>query len=250
MKQNRYDDEDFFSKYAAMPRSQQGLAAAAEWPALRALLPDLRDKRVLDLGCGYGWHCRYAREQGALSVIGVDLSEKMLARARELTLDAAIAYRRSAIEDIAFADESFDVVFSSLAFHYVERFDAVCAKLFAALASPGAFVFSVEHPLFTAREAQDWHSTPEREKLHWPVDDYFHEGVRHTKWLADDVIKYHRTVATTIDAVIDAGFRVARIVEPVPPAEWISERPELAHELRRPMMLIVSAVKDGKLPTP
>ena len=82
MKENRYDDESFFQKYAEMMRSQQGLAGAGEWPELKKLLPDFRGKRVLDLGCGYGWHCKYAAEQGAQYVLGTDISHKMLESAR------------------------------------------------------------------------------------------------------------------------------------------------------------------------
>src|SRR5690348_5193860 len=128
MRQNKYDDPAFFANYSQMSRSIGGLEAAGEWPAFRALLPELRDKRVLDLGCGFGWHCRYAREQQARSVVGVDISEKMLGRARESTDDDAIEYRRLAIEDIDFPAEDFDVVLSSLAFHYVEHFDLICRK--------------------------------------------------------------------------------------------------------------------------
>ena len=73
MKQNKYDDPAFFANYSQMARSIGGLDAAGEWPAFRALLPTLRDKTVLDLGCGFGWHCRYAREQQARAVVGVDL---------------------------------------------------------------------------------------------------------------------------------------------------------------------------------
>ena len=62
MKQNKYDDPGFFANYSQMARSIGGLDAAGEWPALHALLPKLHDKNVLDLGCGFGWHCRYARE--------------------------------------------------------------------------------------------------------------------------------------------------------------------------------------------
>src|SRR5438105_11037648 len=129
MKQNKYDDPAFFANYSQMARSIGGLDAAGEWPAFRALLPKLRDKNVLDLGCGFGWHCRYAREQQARSVVGVDLSARMLARARVLTNDTGIEYRREAIEDIELGAEQFDVVISSLALHYVQRFDLISQKV-------------------------------------------------------------------------------------------------------------------------
>src|SRR5436309_15973370 len=125
MKQNKYDDPEFFANYSQMARSIGGLDAAGEWPAFRTLLPQLRDKNVLDLGCGFGWHCRYARGQQARLVVGVDISEKMIARARESTTDAAIEYHRRAIEDIDFPAGEFDVVLSSLALHCVERLDIV-----------------------------------------------------------------------------------------------------------------------------
>src|SRR5215469_1030360 len=78
MTQNIYDDDDFFRGYCRLPRSVDGLDAAPEWPALRALLPELQGLRVLDLGCGFGWFCHWAREQGAASVLGIDVSENML----------------------------------------------------------------------------------------------------------------------------------------------------------------------------
>ena len=85
MKENKYDDERFFEKYGEMSRSRYGLAGAGEWPALEPLLPDFSGKEVLDLGCGYGWHCAYAAAHGARSVLGIDLSEKMLAAAQGRT---------------------------------------------------------------------------------------------------------------------------------------------------------------------
>jgi SAM-dependent methyltransferase len=242
MKQNKYDDPDFFMKYSEMPRSKGGLASAAEWPAFRALLPDLEGKRVLDLGCGYGWHCQFARAQGARSVTGIDLSEKMLERARALTPDNQVTYCQTAIEDFPMEESSFDVVLSSLALHYVERLDLVCQNVHRGLVAGGSFVFSTEHPVFTAREAQDWHLGPNGERLHWPVDDYHREGVRHTKWLADDVVKYHRTVATTVNTLMDAGFRIERLLEPCPTAEMVQAHHEFTDELRRPIFLIVAAI--------
>ena len=109
-KENKYDDNIFFQKYSQMSRSQQGLAGAGEWETLRKLLPDFKDKRVLDLGCGYGWHCIYAMEHGASSVVGVDISHKMLEVAKEKTHFPQVEYKCCAIEDVEFPEESFDVI--------------------------------------------------------------------------------------------------------------------------------------------
>ena len=65
MIENKYDDETFFAKYSAFPRSVHGLKAAGEWHELKKLLPDFAEKRVLDLGCGFGWHCFYAAGKNA-----------------------------------------------------------------------------------------------------------------------------------------------------------------------------------------
>ena len=72
MTQNIYDNDAFFTGYSQLPRSIGGLDSAPEWPALRAMLPELQGKSVLDLGCGYGWFCRWAAETGAVRVLGVD----------------------------------------------------------------------------------------------------------------------------------------------------------------------------------
>ncbi|SFB07128.1 Methyltransferase domain-containing protein [Cohnella sp. OV330] len=226
-----------------MPRSVGGLEAAGEWNELRTMLPDLAGKRMLDLGCGYGWHCRYAREQGAKSAVGVDLSEKMLSRAREMTDDPAISYMRSGIEDLDFAEGAFDVVLSSLALHYVADFGAVCRKLYRNIAGGGAFVFTVEHPIFTALEAQDWHYGPEGEKLHWPLDRYHENGPRLARFLGHDVVKYHRTVAGYLNPLIEAGFRVDKLSELKPTADMLERHPAWADEVRRPMFLLVAATR-------
>lgn len=129
MKENKYDDNIFFQKYSQMSRSQQGLAGAGEWETLRKLLPDFKDKRVLDLGCGYGWHCIYAMEHGASSVVGVDISHKMLEVAKEKTHFPQVEYKCCAIEDVEFPEESFDVILSSLAFHYVADYEILVTQL-------------------------------------------------------------------------------------------------------------------------
>lgn len=242
MKENKYDDARFFEKYSQMSRSLYGLQGAGEWPELQKLLPDFSGKRVLDLGCGYGWHCRYAAEQGAASVVGVDLSEKMLQTAREKTQSERITYLRCAMEDISFPPGSFQVVLSSLAFHYVADYPALMQKIRDLLAPGGDLVFSTEHPVFTAQGPQDWEYDSKGNIRHFPVDNYYYEGRREAVFLGEPVIKYHRTVTTYLNTLLDLGFRLVRVVEPQPPRNMM-DLPGMKEEMRRPMMLLVAAQK-------
>ncbi len=245
MKENKYDDEAFFAEYSRFPRSVEGLSAAGEWHELKKLLPDFRGKRVLDIGCGFGWHCIYAAEQGAASVLGTDISEKMLSVAREKTALPNVEYRRLAMEDLDFPPASFDVVLSSLAFHYTPDFGDVCRRVARCLAPGGDFVFSVEHPVFTAYGIQDWSYDPAGGRDHWPVDRYFEEGVRDAVFLGEHVVKYHKTLTTYLNTLLRTGFSITGLVEPQPDPTLLDTVPGMRDELRRPMMLLVSAQKMG-----
>lgn len=224
-----------------MARSVGGLDAAAEWPAVRARLPDLRGLRVLDLGCGFGWFSRWAREAGAGAVLGLDVSEKMLARARSDTRDAAIEYRLDDLETLELPAAAFDLAYSSLAFHYVRAFERLVATIHSALAPGGRLVFSQEHPIFTAPEQPGWVEGPGGRRS-WPVNGYGVEGPRTTDWLAPGVVKQHRTLGAILNALIDAGFAIRHVEDWRPSQAQIAAAPALgADELDRPTFLIVEA---------
>lgn len=147
------------------------------------------------------------------------------------------------IEDIEFADSQFDVVISSLAFHYIESFEAICRKVHAVLKPGGSFIFLVEHPIFTARSEQDWYMDAQGNRLYWPVDHYQSEGRRDTKFLTENVIKYHRTISTYFNDLIGAGFIIKAVKEPKPSNE-MKDDPWMKDEDRRPMFLMISADKE------
>lgn len=243
MKQNKYDDNTFFEKYSNMERSKKGLEAAGEWYELKKMLPNFQGKRVLDLGCGFGWHCRFAVENGAKSVIGIDISQKMLSEAREKTKSENIQYICMPIEEIDFPIDSFDIVISSLTFHYIRSFDDVLSKISKCLTNGGDFVFSVEHPIFTAQGQQDWYYDNQGNSLHWPVDQYFTEGARKAVFLGEEVVKYHKTLTTYLNSLIKSGFEITGLVEPKPAEDLLNTVPGMLDELRRPMMLLVSSRK-------
>jgi len=242
MAQNIYDNDEFFAGYARLPRSVAGLEGAPEWPSLRALLPDLRGRRVLDLGCGYGWFCRWARGAGAAAVLGIELSEKMLARARADTSDAAITYQQTDMESLTLPSDAFDLAYSSLALHYVENLNRLMSRVYRSLVPGGSLVFSAEHPIYTAPAEPKWSLDAAGHKI-WPVDHYLDEGPRSTVWLAPGVIKQHRTIATTVNLLLRAGFGISHLEEWGPSDEQIRAQPSLADERQRPPFLIVAAKK-------
>lgn len=242
MKENKYDDERFFEKYSKMERSRKGLQGAGEWSELQKILPDFHGKRVLDLGCGYGWHCKYAVDNGAFFVLGTDISQKMLETAKKKNSDQQIEYQCIAMEDLDFPAETFDVVISSLAFHYVEDFASLIKNISTWLKRGGEFVFSVEHPVFTSYGTQDWYYDKNGSILHFPVDNYYYEGKREAIFLGEKVTKYHRTLTTYLNTLLQNGFIFQHIIEPQPPEEMMSIA-GMKDEMRRPMMLLVSVRK-------
>ena len=240
MAQNIYDDPGFFAGYSQLGRSTHGLDGAPEWPVLRAMLPDVRGRRIVDLGCGFGWFCRWARDQGAEDVLGLDLSENMLARARAASPGAGIRYARADLEHLTLPEAGFDLAYSSLALHYVEDLGRLLDTVHRALVPGGHFVFSIEHPIYMAPTRPGWLVDADGRKT-WPVDRYSVEGLRRTDWLAKGVVKHHRTVGTTLNGLIRSGFTITHVEEFCPTEEQIAANPELVEERERPMFLLVAA---------
>jgi len=237
--QNIYDDPGFFEGYSRLQRSVDGLAGAAEWPAIRALLPDLHALDVVDLGCGFGWFCRWAAEHGAAGVLGLDVSDNMLARARAETTDARIRYDKADLERLQLPAGGFDLVYSSLAFHYIKDFAGLLINIRQALKPGGRLIFSIEHPIYMAPRQPEWLVGADGGKV-WPLNAYQIEGPRVTNWLAEGVVKQHRTMGTTLNLLIKSGFTIAHVEEWSPSDAELALHPEWAIERERPMFLLIS----------
>lgn len=97
---------------------------------------------------------------------------------------------------------------------------------------------------FTALAAQDWYYGQHGERLHWPVDHYQEEGLRQARFLDHDVVKYHRTLATYLNTVIEAGFTIVKLSEPQPAQEMLDKHPDMRDDTRRPMFLLIAAVRN------
>lgn len=147
--QNIYDHPDFFAGYTQLPRQVRGLNGAPEWSAVRAMMPDMTGKRVADLGSGFGWVSRWMKEQGAVSVLGFDLSQNMLARAWADTSEPGIEYHVADLDDLELPEAAFDLIFSALTFHYVRDFVRLIRMIHTALVTGGDLVFTIEQGLIS-----------------------------------------------------------------------------------------------------
>lgn len=179
MAQNIYDDKKFFEEYIRLPRQVHGLGDATEWPSFRSLIPDVCGAKVLDLGCGFGWHCRWARENGAKEVLGVDVSENMLTRAKGFPQDHAITYQRADLETLELPPNTYQVAISSLTLHYLKNLSGLVAQVYQSLTAGGSFIFSAEHPIYTSPRNPKFIKDSEGRDV-WQLDAYLYEGSRTT----------------------------------------------------------------------
>jgi len=210
-----YDDETFFENFRKSRDNAVNFNDCIETPILFSMLPDLRGKSILDIGCGMGQHAKQFSDMGAKSVLATDISEKMLKYAREHNSADNITYQRMAMEDIEAVDQQFDLITSSLVFDYVEDFSGLMRKIHNLMKENAEFVFSMSHPIVTAWDgAYDRYTRTETgERLYANLRNYCMEGFRKVDWVVNGYECYHRTVSSLINALIEAGFMIRECQE-------------------------------------
>lgn len=244
MKKSVYDTENFFALYQKLRANPISLNNIVEKPTMLSLLPDLQGKRLLDLGCGTGEHLALYLEQGADFVVGVDLSESMLKQA-DINLSTKrphFSLYQSSMEQLSELPENdFDIITSSFAFHYVQDFPKLLADIKAKLKPNGTLVFSQEHPIVTAYQGGErWEKNAQKEQIAYRLNFYRDEGERDRTWFKQPFKTYHRTTATIINQLIEAGFTIEKMAEPMlaEQPEWHAEFKDLQH---RPVLLFLRA---------
>lgn len=205
-----------------------------ERPATISLLPDVKGKKVLDAGCAAGWYTKALLNKGA-DVIAVDFSSQMVEMTKMRVGDAATVIRADLNEPLSFIkDKSIDVVLSSLTLHYLKSWDIVMSEFYRILKEKGTLVFSVHHPFmdFTFFEKENYFLTE-------LIDDEWSTSQGKVK-----VQFYRRPLSKVINSVIDAGFIIDKILEPMPIEQFKVELPEVYDKLtKNPQFLFIRARK-------
>ena len=203
-----------------------------ERPATLSLLPDVRGKWVLDSGCGPGAYAEELLQRGA-KVISIDCSDRMIELARE-RLGASAEIRKVDLSDppTGFADAQFDLVLAPLCLDYIADWGALFLEFRRILKAGGHFVMSAGHPAFDAE--------------YYDTDQYFGVEAVECEWtgFGRPVVmpSFRRSMQEFLQPLLDAGFLLERILEPLPTDEFRQADPvRYKSLLRRPGFLCVRA---------
>ena len=212
-----------------------------ERPAMLSLLPDVDGKRVLDAGCGPGAYSEALVNRGAI-VNAFDVSDRMLELASERLRDSIEANKvKLHLLDMtqpltAFADNEFDMVNAPLCLDYIENWLSLFNEFHRVLKTNGTFLFSCGHP---ASDAE-----------YFSTKKYFSVEPVSATWSGFGIKVrmpcFRRSMEEIFTPVIEAGFVIEKVHEPLPTAEFKKADPRRYRALmQRPVFLCVRSRKLG-----
>jgi SAM-dependent methyltransferase len=206
-----------------------------ERPATLSLLPEVSGKRVLDAACGPGVYSEWLHSNGA-EVVAVDASPKMVGLAKRRLGETFDVRQADLSKPLTFLDgASFDIVLSPLTMEYIEDWGSTFREFYRVLRPGGYFILSVTHPFF--------------DYTYFKSNNYFETELVGSEWRGFGAVKVHmpsyrRSLEATINPLIESGFRLERILEPRPTAEFKEADPKHYQELlEQPSFLCIRARK-------
>ena len=234
----------FAARYAAMVGTKPENAQLVE-PAMKALLPDLKDMRVLDAGCGSGHYTQYFVDHGA-SVVAFDVTPDFVSIAGERLKnfsDCAEIIRHDLDDLLDFAEDgSFDIVFCNLVLDYIEDWHQTFREFRRVLKRGGVFLFSCGDP------AGDWQYIQRDNVILEGDPTYRHVQQFTAEWTSfgkpyQKIVSYRRPYSAILQPLIEAGFRINRITEPAPTAQFQAmDAMRYERALHWPMFLCIRAL--------
>lgn len=192
-----------------------------EKPAMFSMLPNLKKKNILCIGCGTGEECASLKAMGAKSVTGIDISAGMIEVAKKNFPD--LNFLVGDVENLKFKKESFDFIYSSLVMHYINDWKKPLKKIYSLLKPKSKFLFSTHNPVYYAGENKTsgditTHIAGFRMLNNKTVNvygDYAKERLIKDKWFGDfNVNYYHRPMSALLNDIATTDFKITKCLEP------------------------------------
>jgi SAM-dependent methyltransferase len=232
-----YDNDSNFENYMERRQGRENANDTLEKPVIWELLGNVSGMKILDLGCG---DARFGIElfnKGCTEYIGIEGSHNMVQVASKTLEGCNGTVVQTMIEDWEYPHESFNLVLSRLAIHYIQDVRSVFRRIHQTLKPNGKFIFSVEHPIITST------LQPAGTRTNWIVDNYFVDGYREQQWLGGTVHKYHRTIEDYFIAMQEAGFIIEQLRESRPIRKNFINEETYERRLRIPLFLFLSGTR-------
>lgn len=203
---NIYDHPDFFESYKKKRQNDLSYNEVIEMPEVKRAMPVIKGKAVLDIGCGMGNLIQYILDYEPARVVGIDQSQNMISECRKHFNNEQLDLHCTNFMDFK-CEETFDVIVSSLVLHYIEDFNLCCQKISELLSKDGTLLFTMEHPIQTATMDPEV-KKEDSDGVYLRMEHYFDETSRTSYWLDQNVKKYHHTIETIFNNLIQHGLEI------------------------------------------
>lgn len=228
-------------------------------PAFFATLPEVRGLHGLDIGCGEGHNTRLLAKRGAI-MTAVDISETFIGQAQRAEADSSleIQYQLASAHQLPFADQTFDFATSFMCLMDMPEPERAIREAFRVIKPGGFLQFSITHPCFQT-PLWNWVRDENGNKLGVVCGEYFdHQDGKVDEWIFGAapanmkqslrkfrIPRFDRTLSEWLNALLDAGFQIERLVEPRADEKTAAECPAVADTRKVAYFLIVRCRKTG-----
>jgi len=121
------------------------------------ILPFVKNRKVLDIACGFGFAANIYSDNGASSVIGVDISEEVISAAKIRCGNRNITFLQGNAENLAIlTSDSFDLLTSVETIEHLNDHVGFIREAYRLLNKEGLFIISTPNRL-TSNKQNSYH---------------------------------------------------------------------------------------------
>ncbi len=238
-----YDRKETFQSFINERENPETPFNMEVLPIVKNFIGNIKEKNILDIGCGLGHFIHYLSNQDVNYALGVDISQNEIDYANINFKAKNNEFVCMDANNISHIKTKFDIVVGNISFDYIDDFDKLLKNINKILNKNGLLVFSQVHPLSTAPIIKKEWIKDDKGNYIYQLSNYSEIGERKMKYFNSEVTMYHRTFSYIVNIIIKNGFTIEEINEPIPSKEELEKYPEREKNLHKPSFLIFKLKK-------